>query len=50
MLIYVVSKIVYKLWQNCNIYGNNIEHNRQLFEYLILKSIIVKKLSVIGRG
>ena len=23
--------IVYELWHNCSFYGDNIEHNRQLF-------------------
>ena len=44
-LVIEINKII----QNCNSYGHNIEHNRQLF-LALLKSIIGEKLSIIGWG
>ena len=34
------------VWHNCSTYGHNIKHNRQA----LLKSIIGKKLSIVGQG
>ena len=46
MSLNIKNIIVYKLWHNCNSDGHNIEHNKRA----LLKSIISKKLSTIGRG
>jgi len=42
-------KFVVELWHNWNNYLHNIEHNGWLF-WALLKSIIGKNLSIIGRG
>ena len=45
----IIKLYINCVWHNCNFYGHNIEHNRQLLRAL-LKSIIGKNLSIIGQG